>query len=56
MFIDALKCISRNAFRRYLRSETMEPAYAEWRSTLAIDKYALQLSAFLKIEAAKSRK
>jgi len=48
--------ISRNTFRRYLRSETIEPAYAERRSARAIDKYAFQLSALLKAEAAKSRK
>ena len=48
--------ISRNTVRRYLRSETIEPAYAERRSSRAIDKYAFQLSAFLKTEAAKSRK
>lgn len=48
--------ISRNTVRRYLRSETIEPAYAERRSTHAIDKYAFQLSALLKTEAAKSRK
>lgn len=48
--------ISRNTVRRYLRSETIEPAYAERRSTRAIDKYAFQLSALLKTEAAKSRK
>ena len=48
--------ISRNTVRRYLRSETIEPAYAERRSARAIDKYAFQLSALLKTEAAKSRK
>ena len=48
--------ISRNTVRRYPRSETIEPAYAERRSTRAIDKYAFQLSALLKTEAAKSRK
>ena len=48
--------ISRNTVRRYLRSETIEPAYAERRSTRAIDKYAFQLSALLKTEATKSRK
>src|SRR5450830_1453153 len=48
--------ISRNTVRRYLRSETIEPAYAERRSTRAIDKYAFQLSGMLKDEAAKSRK
>ena len=32
--------ISRNTVRRYLRSETIEPAYAERRSARAIDKYA----------------
>jgi AcrR family transcriptional regulator len=48
--------ISRNTVRRYLRSETIEPAYAERRSTRAIDKYAFQLSTLLKTEATKSRK
>jgi AcrR family transcriptional regulator len=48
--------ISRNTVRRYLRSETIEPAYAERRSTRAIDKYAFQLSAVLKIEEARSHK
>ena len=48
--------ISRNTVQRYLRSETIEPAYAERRSSRAIDKYAFQLSALLKTEAAKSRK
>ena len=48
--------ISRNTVRRYLRSETIEPAYAERRSSRAIDKYAFQLSALLNTEAAKSRK
>jgi AcrR family transcriptional regulator len=48
--------ISRNTVRRYLRSEIIEPAYAERRSTRAIDKYAFQLSALLKTETTKSRK
>ena len=48
--------ISRNTVRRYLRSETVEPTYSERRSTRAIDKYAFQLSALLKTEAARSRK
>lgn len=48
--------ISRNTVRRYLRSETIEPAYSERRSTRAIDKYAFQLSALLQTEAARSRK
>ena len=48
--------ISRNTVRRYLRAETVEPAYAERRAHRAIDKYAFQLSALLKTEAAKSRK
>jgi AraC-like DNA-binding protein len=48
--------ISRNTVRRYLRSETVEPAYAERCSTRAIDKYAFQLSALLKTEAARTRK
>ena len=48
--------ISRNTVRRYLRAEITEPAYAERRSRSAIDKYAFQLSAMLKTEAARSRK
>lgn len=48
--------ISRNTVRRYLRSEAIEPSYADRRSPSAIDKYAFQLSALLKTEAAKSRK
>ena len=48
--------ISRNTVRRYLRSETTEPSYADRRSPSAIDKYAFQLSELLKTEAAKSRK
>ena len=48
--------ISRNTVRRYLRSETIEPAYSERRSVRAIDKYAFQLFAPLKTEAARSRK
>jgi hypothetical protein len=48
--------ICRNTVRRYLRAETVEPAYAERRTHRAIDKYAFQLSALLKTEVAKSRK
>jgi transcriptional regulator with XRE-family HTH domain len=48
--------ISRNTVRRYLRSETTEPAYAERQSASEIDPYAFQLSGWLKTEAAKSRK
>ena len=48
--------ISRNTVRRYLRAEITEPAYAVRRSRSAIDKYASQLSAMLKTEAARSRK
>lgn len=48
--------ISRHTVRRHLRSGTIELAYAERPSTRAIDKYAFQLSALLKSEAAKSRK
>ena len=40
----------------YLCSEIIEPAYSERRPTRAIDKYAFQLSALLKTEAAQSRK
>lgn len=48
--------ISRNTVRRNLRSEAIEPAYAERRFSRAIDKYAFQLSALLKTKAAKSHK
>ncbi len=48
--------ISRNTVRRYLRSETTEPAYAQRQSASAIDPYAFQLAGWLKTEAAKSRK
>lgn len=48
--------ISRNTVRRYLRSEITEPSYTDRRTPSAIDKYAFQLSALLKTEAAKSRK
>ncbi len=48
--------ISRNTVRRYLRAEMVEPAYAERRTQSAIDKFAPQLSGWLKTEAAKSRK
>ncbi|WP_370529051.1 helix-turn-helix domain-containing protein [Undibacterium sp. KW1] len=48
--------ISRNTVRRYLRSEVREPAYADRQTTSAIDKYALQLSSWLKTEASKNRK
>jgi transcriptional regulator with XRE-family HTH domain len=48
--------ISRNTVRRYLRSETTEPAYAERQTASAIDPYAHQLAGWLKTEAAKSRK
>lgn len=45
-----------NTVRRYLRAEITEPAYAVRRSRSAIHKYAFQLSAMLKTEAARSRK
>ena len=48
--------ISRNTVRRFLRSETTEPAYTERQSASAIDPYAFQLSGWLKTEAAKCRK
>jgi transcriptional regulator with XRE-family HTH domain len=48
--------ISRNTVRRYLRSETTEPSYAERRSTSGLDKYSVQLSAWLKAETTKPRK
>ena len=48
--------ISRNTVRRYLRSETTEPSYAERRSTSGLDKYSVQLSGWLKAEMTKPRK
>lgn len=48
--------ISRNTVRRYLRAETIEPAYADRRAPSSLDKYALKLSAWLKTETTKSRK
>ena len=48
--------ISRNTIRRYLRSETTEPSYAERRSSSGLDKYSVQLSGWLKAETGKPRK
>lgn len=48
--------ISRNTVRRYLRSETTEPSYAERRSSSGLDKYSVQLSGWLKAETTKPRK
>ena len=48
--------ISRNTVRRYLRSETTKPSYAERRSTSGLDKYPVQLSGWLKAETTKPRK
>jgi transcriptional regulator with XRE-family HTH domain len=48
--------ISRNAVRKYIRSETIEPAYADRRSSSALDKYAFKLTTWLKTESTKSRK
>ncbi|MDB5989669.1 MAG: transposase [Herbaspirillum sp.] len=48
--------ISRNTVRRYIRSETIEPVYADRKSVSALDKYAFKLSTWLKTESTKSRK
>ena len=48
--------ISRNTVRRHLRSNVIEPVYPDRQTPSALDKYALKLSAWLKTEAAKSRK
>jgi len=48
--------ISRHTVRRYIRAETIESAYADRRPRSSLDKYTLKLSAWLKTEAAKSRK
>ena len=42
--------------RPYLRSETIEPDYADRCSVTALDVCALKLSAWLKTESTKSRK
>src|SRR5450830_1082180 len=36
--------ISRNTVRRYIRAETIEPAYADRRPRSSLDKYTLKLS------------
>lgn len=48
--------ISRNTVRRYLRSETKEPFYAERRSSSLLDKYSMPLQAWLKDEPNKQRR
>ena len=48
--------ISRNTVRRYLRSETTEPTYAERRMVSGLDKYSVQLSGWLTAETSKPRK
>ena len=48
--------ISRNTVRRYIRSETVEPVYADRQSSSSLDKYAFKLSTWLKTESTKSRK
>jgi len=48
--------ISRNTVRRYIRSETIEPVYADRKSPSALDKYAFKLSTWLRTESTKSRK
>ena len=48
--------ISRNTVRRYIRSDTIEPVYADRKSVSALDKYAFKLSTWLKTESTKSRK
>ena len=48
--------ISRNTVRRYIRSGTVEPVYADRQSSSSLDKYAFKLSTWLKTESTKSRK
>ena len=36
--------ISRNTIRRYIRAETIEPAYVDRRPRSSLDKYTLKLS------------
>ena len=48
--------ISRNTVRRYIRSGTIEPVYADRQSSSSLDKYAFKLSTWLKTESTKSRK
>lgn len=48
--------ISRNTVRRYLRSETTEPSYAERGSVSGLGKYSVQLSGWLKAETTNRRR
>ncbi len=48
--------ISRNTVRRYRRSNTTEPSYAQRRSVSRLDKYSVQLSGWLKAKTTKPRK
>jgi transcriptional regulator with XRE-family HTH domain len=48
--------ISRNTVRRYIRSGTTEPVYADRQSSSSLDKYAFKLTTWLKTESTKSRK
>jgi hypothetical protein len=48
--------ILRDTVRRYLRSETTEPTYAERRIASGLDKHSMQLSGWLDAETSKPRK
>jgi transposase len=48
--------VSRNTIRKYLRSETVEPAFRVQDRPSKLDPYSEQLSAWLKREAGRARK
>ena len=48
--------LSRNAIRKYLRAETVEPQFKAPKRPSKLDPFAEKLSGWLRIEAGKSRK
>jgi transcriptional regulator with XRE-family HTH domain len=48
--------LSRNTIRKYLRSDTVEPKFKVPERPSKLDPYAEKLSAWLRLEAGKSRK
>lgn len=48
--------LSKNTIKKYLRNQTLEPAYPPRTVSRKLDPYASQLSAWLKADASKPRK
>lgn len=48
--------VSRNTVRRYIRADTVLPAYPERHSPSKLDGFAAKLACWLKTEASKTRK